>query len=91
MQARFLRVLEAAVIAANSVATEITQIFRPERYSRSDTNVRPLQAINSATWVGLGDMPPAARETFDTDHTFAAGDTGTFIRFRKRFETDGST
>ena len=48
--------LIAVVITAwisSAGAFEVEQVFRPERYSRGDTNVRPQQPIDEAAWVWM--------------------------------------
>ena len=51
--------LQAREKAPRSVGTgpgsayEVVRVFRPERYERGDTNVRPVQAIDSASCVWM--------------------------------------
>ncbi len=55
----------------------ITQIFKPERYQRGDTNVSRLQDIDDAHWI----WHPTA---------IAVGDVGkcAFLRFKREFTTN---
>ena len=37
--------------AASLQAATVERVFRPERYSRGDTNVRVQQPIDEASWI----------------------------------------
>ena len=68
-------------------AYEVVRVFRPERYERGDTNVRPVQAIDSASWVWMPgrDVWGSFTET-RTDPAALAKVPQTFLRFRRDFE-----
>ena len=67
----------ALVMAVGSLATgafESEQVFRPERVTRGNVNLLPLQAIDEAAWVWLDGVG------------VAKGDYTPFVRFRKEFD-----
>ena len=61
-------------------AFEVEQVMRAPRYTRGDTNIRKVQAIDHADWIWF---PGCA-----TDTPFV-GKPRTF-RFRRAFTSDGS-
>ena len=70
------------LLTASSTAyakVEITQVFKPERFQRGDTNVSRLQDIDDAHWI----WHPTAK---------SQGGVGqfAFLRFRREFITDES-
>ncbi len=70
-----LAVLVAALYAE---AFEVRQVFREERFTRGDVNLRPLQAIDEAAWIwtkGVG---------------FEDGNAFPIVRFRRDFTSDGT-
>ena len=63
----------AALCAATVGAYEVEQVFRPERFTRGNTNLVPVQPIDEAAWIwceGVG---------------VAHGDYTPFVRFRTGF------
>lgn len=79
----------ALVVAVGSMAAgafEVEQVFRPERYSRGDTNVRPQQEIDAAAWVWLPGMDTWGKAIFtETRPDALAKAPFSFLRFRKDF------
>lgn len=59
-------------------AFEARQIFREERVTRGDVNLRPLQPIDAAAWI------------WTDGADFAGGDAFPVVRFRRAFVSDGS-
>ena len=53
-------VLLAAVCL--SQAFEVRQVFREERFTRGNVNLRPLQAADAADWIWIADGGPAKGE-----------------------------
>lgn len=60
-----------AIVGAQ--AFDVTQEFRPERFTRGNTNLRVVQAADTAAWVTLGGIRPAQ------------GAYTPFVRFRQKF------
>ena len=50
-------VVFAAALACSAV--EVERIFRPERLTRGDTNVRVLQPIDEAAWIWAAEIAAA--------------------------------
>lgn len=79
MQMR-LRTAVAAVVLMAAECTwgyEVRQVFRPERFSRGDVNLRIVQPIDDAAWIwtkGAETAPDASRP---------------FVRFRRAFAGRG--
>lgn len=73
-----LSCLVAAVLVATAPAFEIRRLFRPERFTRGDVNLRPLQEIDRASWIWTGGAE------FDEERSFPV------VRFRRNFRSDGS-
>ena len=69
-------VLSFAALAGE--AFEVKQVFREERFTRGNVNLRPLQAIDNASWIWTDGA------AFDEKKSFPV------VRFRKRFVSDGS-
>ncbi len=65
--------------AGFSLAFEVEQVFKPERVTRGNVNLEPLQAIDAAAWVWLDGVGGARGE-----HT-------PFVRFRKDFDAVADT
>lgn len=78
MLGKFLLAVAVAGFLCSAGAYEVHRIFREERFTRGDVNLRPLQPIDSASWIwrGVDSLP----ET----------DAHPFVRFRNRFASDGS-
>ncbi|HNX05811.1 MAG TPA: hypothetical protein PKI32_09930, partial [Opitutales bacterium] len=62
-----------AAIAGLAAAFEVKQVFSPERFTRGNVNLIPMQPIDEAAWVWLDGVGPA-----DGKHT-------PFVRFRNDF------
>ena len=45
-----------------SQAFEVRQVFREERFTRGNVNLRPLQAADAADWIWIADGGPAKGE-----------------------------
>lgn len=59
---KMIPLLSLIVFTVNVVAAwEAKQIFRTERYSRGDTNVRVIQEIDKAAWIGSAKDAPFVR------------------------------
>ena len=61
------------LLSLAATALEVRQVFKPERFSRGNTNLVPVQPIDEAAWIwcaGVG---------------VARGDYTPFVRFRKDF------
>ncbi|MBR0506575.1 MAG: hypothetical protein IJJ84_14335, partial [Kiritimatiellae bacterium] len=43
-------------------AVEVRQVFREERFTRGNVNLRPLQAADAADWIWIADGGPAKDE-----------------------------
>ena len=68
-----LFVLAAATLLA-AQAFEVRQVFREERFTRGNVNLRVLQPADAADWIWIDDAGPAA-DTMDAvrfSRTFAA-------------------
>ena len=76
-----MRVLLAAVLSFAALAGEafeVKQVFREERFTRGNVNLRPLQPIDKASWIWTDGA------VFDEKKSFPV------VRFRNRFVSDGS-
>ena len=60
-------------LCAAACAVEIEQVFRPERFTRGNVNLTPVQAIDEAAWIWLDGVG------------VAAGEYTPFVRFRRDF------
>ena len=80
----------ALAVAAGSLAAgafEVEQVFRPERYSRGDTNVRKQQEIDEASWIWLEGLDVWGAAIFtETRPKGLETVPSHFVRFRKDFE-----
>ena len=54
-------------------AFEVNQVFREERFTRGNVNLRPLQEIDNASWIW-------------PDGVVYGGDSRPVVRFRAEFE-----
>lgn len=72
-------VLFFVLVSYTLAAFETEQVFRPERFTRGNTNLEPLQPIDAASWVWLEGVERASM-----DHT-------PFVRFRCDFAADSDT
>lgn len=67
-------------------AFQAVQVFRPERFSRGDTNLRVLQPIDEAAWIWLPGHDRWGAAAFNETRPDALqNEPSTFVRFRKRF------
>ena len=74
-----------AVFSAS--AFECERIFRPERYGRGDTNVRPQQAIDEASWIWLEGLDVWGAAVFTETRAKGLENVPSyFVRFRRDFE-----
>ena len=75
--------------AASDPSMQTEQIFRPERHSRGDTNVRPQQPIDEASWIwraGCDRWGGAVfAETRATPEALSR-EAQFFLRFRRDFD-----
>ena len=62
MKARATLVLGFATLALAAHAFEVRQVFREERFTRGNVNLRPLQAADAADWIWIADGGPAKGE-----------------------------
>ena len=76
--------------AASAPGVEVERVFRPERLTRGDTNVRVLQPIDEAAWIWAADDPGWARDATDAWSVKVDGEPSEFRRFRCDFTSDGS-
>ena len=68
--------------------TKVERVFRPERYSRGDTNVRVQQPIDEASWIwakGSDVWGGAVFSDTRTDPATLAKMPQSFFRFRRDF------
>ena len=70
--------LFAAIIASSAAAFDCSQIFREERFSRGNVNLRVLQPADEADWIWIDDAGPSGR---DIDA----------VRFEADFASSGET
>ena len=76
----------AAAWLSAAGAFEVEQVFRPERFSRGDTNIRKQQAIDEAAWVWLPGMDKWGGAVFtETRPKNLRAEPSTFLRFRRDF------
>ena len=78
MKMRKLVLAVTALCAVTVGAFEVEQVFRPERFTRGNVNIRALQPIDRAAWIWTDGA------AFDEERSFPV------VRFRKRFVSDGS-
>ena len=71
-------VLAACFAVLSAEAFEARQVFREERFTRGDVNLRPLQPIDAAAWIWTAGVD------------FADGNAFPIVRFRCAFTSDGS-
>ena len=62
MKAERLFAFGLAAFALAASAFEARQIFREERFSRGNVNLRPLQPADGADWIWIDDSGPAKGE-----------------------------
>ena len=72
-------------------AFEVHQVLRGERLVDAGTNIRPVQPIDEASWIGLsGDVPPPPPlEESVGAHVVLDGGSGEFFLFRRDFDFPG--
>ena len=76
----------AAAWLSAAGAFEVEQVFRPERFSRGDTNIRKQQAIDEAAWVWLPGMDKWGGAVFtETRPKNLRAEPSSFLRFRRDF------
>ena len=78
----------ACFAAASLQAATVERLFRTERYSRGDTNVRVQQPADEASWVwraGLDQWGGAVFSETRTDPETLAKMPQAFLRFRREF------
>lgn len=85
-----LIMLATASMILPSAAFETVRIFRPERLTRGDTNVRVLQPIDEAAWIWSQGDPCWAHDAEDAWSVEPREDVAEFRRFRCDFPSDGS-
>ena len=74
------------MLAVAVQATEVKQIFRPERYERGNVNIVPLQPIDDASWVWLPGHDVWGGAVFsETRAKDLLEKPSFFARFRKEF------
>ena len=81
-----------SLVSAGTFAFEVSQIFRAERHSRGDTNVRVQQPIDEASWIwakGCDVWGGAVFSETRTDPATLAKMPQSFFRFRKDFAATG--
>ena len=87
-KAKVFVVSMVAFVSCGLHAAEVEQVFRPERYSRGDTNVRVQQPIDEASWVwakGSDVWGGAVFSDTRTDPATLAKMPQSFFRFRRDF------
>ena len=67
--------LSLAISLWSAYAFEVRQTFRPERFTRGNTNLVPVQPIDEAAWVWLDGVG------------VASGDYTPFVRFKCDFKS----
>ena len=65
-------------------------MFRPERLTRGDTNVKVLQPVDEAAWVWAKDDPCWSFDADDAWNVDPRGAPAVFRRFRCPFDANGS-
>ena len=71
--------LSSVSLAVSAGTFECRRIFREERFTRGNVNIRPLQPIDEASWIWTDGA------AFDEERSFPV------VRFRRRFTSDGSS
>ena len=51
--------LFAAILASSAAAFDCSQVFREERFSRGNVNLRVQQPADEADWIWIDDGGPA--------------------------------
>ena len=54
--------LALCVLAVAAQAVEVRQVFREERFTRGNVNLRRVQAADDADWIWIADGGPAKGE-----------------------------
>ena len=86
MNTRTLLAVTGLVLCQSTLFAEVRQVFRPERFTRGDEDVRRVQPIDEASWIwsdGAANWADAAygvRPNHDRDVM-----PQTFLRFRRTF------
>ena len=82
-------ILLAAAMAFGFVvnAYEVEQLFRPERHSRGDTNIRPLQPIDEAAWVWQAGQDRWGTVFNEMNPARLNEEPSVFLRFRRDFSS----
>ena len=62
MMKRGVLVSALLAVVCLSPAFEVRQVFREERFTRGNVNLRPLQAADAADWIWIADGGPAKGE-----------------------------
>ena len=70
--------LSALLLSVAAEAFEVKQIFREERFTRGNVNLRPLQPIDEAAWIWTAGAALDEKQG------------GPIVRFRNRFVSDGA-
>ena len=79
-------VLLVAFVAMSVRATEVRQIFRPERIHAGNTNVAPVQPIDDAAWIWMpGHDRWGCADFVETRPTGLGKEPSDFFRFRREF------
>ena len=79
--------LSLLAVAGTGFAFQVEQVFRPERYSRGDTNVRRQQAIDEASWIWMEGLDVWGGAIFtETRPTGLEAAPSYFVKFRKDFD-----
>ena len=69
--------LFAAILASSAAAFDCSQVFREERFSRGNVNLRVQQPADEADWIWIDDAGPAGKDIdavrFEADFT-SSGD-----------------
>ena len=72
-------VFAAVFVAFSLQAFDVKQVFREERFSRGNVNLRPLQEIDAAAWIWMKGSDDSEKPVRD------------MVRFRKEFNGCGET
>ena len=84
--------ISLAVIAPAVQAAKVERVFRPERHSRGDTNVRVQQPIDEASWIWAKGSDVWGGAVFSETRTtpeVLAKMPQAFFRFRREFAASG--
>ena len=90
MKTTTLMLVVASVLSAvhPALAATVGRVFRPERHSRGDTNVRLVQPIDEASWIWRAGCDKWGGAVFSKTRTTPdelAKEETYFLRFRKDF------